>query len=290
MRLKYRLYMGFFALCVGMAVPSHASLYICQKGLCDYAVEDMALKPWIHQLHAFFKTPNARIDFCEADPKQHICLKDSISWVARSPVVDVNFSVPVARTLPQKNTLLMDYLVSANAFLPSCSFSNTTFEEADNHTIRLVSNAFECQLTGVGSTKLQKTFFIDFIDFDNSIIGAQYTIQTHGEISGNATGYAMMKFRDGNTLMPLVPQPYFGEMPAAPDSRTAQHIMKQQQMMNNPEEEENPLITGVQDWWEQLKESLNLDTPRRRTPNEEPHWWNKLTDTFMKVIYLEPLD
>lgn len=291
MNIKQIFFTGFLGILAVCSVSANASLYVCQKGRCDYAMDDMSLKPWIHQLHTFFKTPNARIDFCESDSK-HVCLKNGLSWIAKSPLTEIHFSIPVARTIPNKRTLLIDYLVSANAYLPTCSFSPSTFEPADNHTIRLVSNAFECQLTGVGRTNLQNTFFIDFIDFDNSVIGGSYTIQTHGEISGTAAGYTLMKFRDGNTLLPLVPQPYYGEIPAAPDARQAKQIAKQ---INTPKQVQEPnavdsFMTGVKDWWTQLKESFNMDKSHRRSPHDEPSWWDNFSDTFMKVIYLEPLE
>ena len=220
-----------FAVC---SVSANATILVCQKGRCDYTNSGINLRPWLRKLQCFFKTPNARIDFCEADPKSHSCFHDSLTWVAGSPMVEVHFSIPVARTLPQKHTLLMDYLITANESLPSCSFSNTTFEIADNETIRLVSNAFECQINDLGRTKLQNTFFIDYIDFDNSIIGGQYTLQTHGEIRGTSTGYTLMRFRDGTTLLPLVPQPDYGDIAPAPDARTAQLLAKKQARLENP--------------------------------------------------------
>jgi len=290
MNIKQILFRGLLCCFAALSFSANASLYICQKGRCDYAVEGVTVKPWIRQLHSFFKTPNARIDFCEADGRKHACLKEGINWMAKSQVAGVYFSIPVARTIPNKKTLLMDYLVSANSFLPTCSFSNSTFEPAENGTIRLVSHTFECQLTGIGRTQLQNTFFIDYIDFDNSVIGASYTIQTHGEISGNSAGYTLMKFRDGNTLLPLVPQPYYGDMPPAPDVRQARHIANAMNTPQEPRDGMDEFIDGVKDWWEQLKESFNLDHPSRRPPHEEPTWWDNFSDTFMKVIYLEPLE
>jgi len=292
MRVKQIFLKSIFCLVAGMSLSAQASLYICQNGRCDYTIDGVNVQPWIKQLHTFFKTPDARIDFCEADSKKHVCIKQNLNWLAQSPVTQVYFSIPVARTIPNKKTLLMDYLVSANSFLPTCSFSNTTFEQADNNTIRLISHAFECQLTGAGRTQLQNTIFIDYIDFDNSVIGGSYVLQTHGEISGNATGYTLMKFRDGNTLLPLVPQPYYGEMPVAPDAYQAKRMAR---TLNQPVVIENKdsmeeFVDGVKDWWEKLKESFNLDAPKKHYEDEEPHWWDKFSDTFMKVFFLEPLD
>ena len=290
MNIKQTLFKSFLCCVAALSFSANASLYICQKGRCDYAMDGMSLKPWIKQLHTFFKTPNARIDFCQADAQKHVCAKEGLNWEAQSPVARVYFSIPVARTIPNKNTLLMDYLVSANAFLPSCSFSNSTFEPAENGTIRLVSHSFECQLTGIGRTQLQNTFFIDYIDFDNSVIGGSYTIQTHGEISGNSTGYTLMKFRHGNTLLPLVPQPYYGDMPPAPDARQAKRMAKALNPPPQPQSSMDKFMAGVKDWWQELKESFNLDNSQRRPPNEEPSWWDNFSEKFMKVIYLEPLE
>ena len=291
MTLKHILFLGMALVIGSFCTSAEASLYVCQKGKCDYADGDLSLKPWIRQLHPFFKTQNARIDFCEADPKTRTCLSTGLHWVARSKAMSINFAIPVARTLPQKKTLTIDYFVTANASLPSCSFSPTTFEEADNKTIRIVSHAFDCQISGLSRTKLQNTFFVDYIDFDNAVIGAQYAIQTHGETSSNAVGYTLMKFRDGNTLLPLVPQPYYGEMPEPPNSEQTRKMAIANAPPQPEKEPMDKFVDGVKDWWQELKESFNLDKPKRRTaPNEEPHWWQKFSDNFMKVFYLEPLE
>lgn len=292
MAIRHVLFLGLMLLIGGTTVPSDAAFLICQNGKCDYANEHITLKPWLRKLYCFFKTPDARIDFCEADPKTHTCLYDALNWTARSPATTVYFSVPVARSLPYKNTLLLDYLVTANVFQPSCGFSTTTFEEAKNNTLRMVSHAFECQLTGVSKINLQSTFYIDYIDFDNSVIGGQYAIQTHGEINSTATGYTLMKFRDGKTLLPLVPQPYFGEIPSAPNPEEVRKlaIAKARAQRPEPKDSFDSFIQGVQDWWEELKESFNLDRPKVRLPNEEPHWWDTFSEKFLKVFYLQPLD
>ena len=263
-----------------------ASLFVCQNSRCNYVDETLPLKPWIRKLHRFFKTPNVRMDFCESPTQNRTCLTDGLKWVGQSSLMDVSFDIPVARTLPQQNTLVIDYLVRANESLPTCGFSKTTFEPAENHTIRLISHDFSCRLTGLEDTHLQNTFFVDYIDFDNAVIGAQYTIQTHGEIKGIGSGYALIKFRDGKTLKPLVPMPDYGDMPDAPTAAQATLYQRQQ----NPPEDES-LLDSMADWWQELKDSLNLDKTRRTSaPNQPDTWWNRFTNKALKIFYLEPLD
>lgn len=291
MKIKQGVFGIIFLTTLALVQPCHASLLVCQNKLCDYVHEGLKLKPWIRKLHTFFKNPNARIDFCTADPQKRTCTADKLTWTAASEMMNVVFTLPVARTIPQKNTLLMDYLITANESLPSCNFSVSTFEESDAQNIRFVSNPFSCELTGLGRTQFQNTFFIDLIDFDNAVVGAQYVIQTHGELKGQGAGYALMKFRDGNTLLPLVPQPYQGEMPAAPDAQDARRIQKQLTPKEPPKDKFDAFVDGVKDWWEQLKESFNLDKKKSSTSsNVEPTWWDNFSENFMKVIYLEPLD
>jgi len=282
-----------FFLCT-FSFSSTASLYVCQKGTCSYIHEEVSLLPWVKKIYPFFKTSNARIDFCEADSKEHFCLAEGLNWYARSPVTTSFFSIPVARTIPHKKTLLLDYLVRANIFLPSCSFALTTLEEADNKTIRMVSHKFSCDVNDFGKTYLQTTFFIDYIDFDNMILGAKYMIQTHGELDGKAAGYTLMKFRDGKTLLPLVVEPYHGESPAVPDSTEMARLMNK---IDNPTYIPNidgqgphPLQQEISDWWFELKQSFNLDKPSPKTVPEDAHWWTKFTHKFMKVLYFEPLE
>ena len=275
----------FFLVTSYLPIAAQASLFVCQNSRCNYVDESLPVKPWIRKLHKFFKTPNVRIDFCESPPQNRTCVSDGIQWDARSSIMNVHFDIPVARTLPQQNTLIVDYLVRANESLPTCGFSQTTFEPAENHTIRLVSHDFSCRVTDLVDTHLQNTFFIDYIDFDNAVIGAQYTIQTLGELQGIGSGYALIKFRDGNTLKPLVAMPDYGEMPDAPDAAQAALYMRQQY----PSDES--LLDTMQDWWQELKDSLNLDKPRHTSaPNQPDTWWNRFTNKFLKIFYLEPID
>lgn len=275
----------FFLLASYVPTTAHASLFVCQNSRCNYVDETLPLKPWIRKLHKLFKTPNVRMDFCESSPQNRSCVSDGIKWVAQSAVMGVGFDIPVARTLPQQNTLIVDYLVRANESLPTCGFSQSTFEPAENHMIRLVSRDFSCRVTDIGEIHLQNTFFIDYIDFDNAVIGAQYTIQTHGEIQGIGSGYTLIKFRDGNTLKPLVPMPDYGDMPDAPDAAQAARYMRQQ------DSSETSLTETLQDWWQDLKDSLNLDKTRHTSaPNQPDTWWNRLTNKALKIFYLEPLD
>ena len=297
-----------------------ASVMVCQKGVCDHTTGKTDMNSWLQKLRTLFETSNVRIDFCEADFGTHLCLHPNLDWTAQSANIDVSFRIPVARTLPHKNTLLIDYMVSANEALPACSPSNSIFEVAGNNTFRLASQSFDCKILGLSPTKLQNTFFIDYIDFDNAVAGAQYTIQTHGEINGTSTGYTLMKFRDGDSLLPIVVQPYRGKMPEAPNIYAAPKI-EPKPAPQPPESFLNKFATGVKTWWDKLKESFvssdeeterlffeenddkmgamkgmrsqNKITPKkeRSTPDcAQETWWDRFTDTFMKVIYLEPLD
>lgn len=276
---------------------SAASSYVCEKGLCTPMEKDASLKPVFSKLYALFKTRNARIDFCEANAATHTCLTDGLNWYAKSPLITAFFSIPVARTLPQQNTLLIDYLVKANEFLPSCNFSLSTLEEAENKTIRLTSHNFACQVASFGQTQLQNTFFIDYIDFDNKVLGAKYIIQTSGAITGNSAGYALMKFRDGETLLPLVIEPYYGELPPVPNPDDAAHLASQINETSTASPytpaqapEDHPLIGEISTWWEELKNSVNLDKLTQTDVQEDEHWWSKFTNKLAKIIYLEPLE
>ena len=272
---------------------SAASLFVCQKKSCFYVNEEFPVRPWVKRLYPFFKARNARIDFCEADPKTHACLIEGLNWYSNSMISTAFFSIPVARTLPQKNTLLLDYLVKANESLPSCSFSQSTLEDGDNHTIRFVSHFFSCDILDFGKTQIQNTFYIDYIDFDNAVLGGKYMVQTHGALTSNSAGYALMKFRDGNTLIPLVTEPYYGDIPDVPNSTDLARMNRQVKTATASATQQNgehPLVTGVSDWWAELKHSFNLDAPSPKTVHEDDHWWTKFTHKFMKVLYFEPLE
>lgn len=285
-----------FVLCT-VSFPSSASLYVCQNNSCSYLNEMESAKPWLQKLYCFFKARNARIDFCEADSKSRTCLADSLGWYSSSPVKTVFFSIPVARTLPQKNTLLLDYLVRANESLPSCGFALSTFEIAEEKTIRLVSRYFSCNITDYGKTQIQNTFYIDYIDFDNAVLGAKYMIQTYGSVNSNSTGYTMMKFRDGETLLPLVVEPYPGDIPPIPNAAELARLNAQIDSLYSAEapaankaDPRHPLLIGLDNWWEELKKTFDMDTPLPKTVHEDDHWWTRFVNKFMKVLYFEPLD
>ena len=269
--MKKRILFFLMALLIcAMPFPSEALLYVCQKGSCSYVSNEISMRPWVKKIYPFFKTKDARIDFCEADSKQHYCLAEGLNWYVKSPVTTAFLAIPVARTLPNKNTLLIDYLVKANEFLPSCSFARTSLDEADNQTIRLVSRNFSCDINDFGRTFLQTTFFIDYIDFDNMILGAKYMIQSHGGLTGDSAGYTLMKFRDGKTLLPLVVEPYYGEKPSVPNSKDMTRLINK---YDNPTYADgtaagpHPLVKELDDWWYELKRTFDLDTP---TPKEVP--------------------
>lgn len=288
---------SFFALmvlCVGLfSAHAQASLVVCQDGSCQKVLDQADFLPWLKKLHSYFKTPNARIDFCEAAAQKRSCLAEGLNWTAQSALVPVSFSTKVARTAPLKNTLLLDYLITANSTWPDCSYALTTFDKSSDNSIRMVSHAFECQLADFSKTHLQNSFFIDYINFDEGKIGAKYVIQINGAVNGQASGYAVMTFRDGNTLRPLIHQTNVADMPAPPSLAEARQIIRQHKL-NNPNQQKSKweiFSDGVKNWWGQLKDSLNLDLEKEPIEaKDEPSWWDKFTDKFMKIIYLEPLD
>ncbi len=284
----------FIAFVIGtFSFSSAASLYVCQGGKCSYINNSTPAKPWLRKLYPLFQQRNVRIDFCEANKKQRFCLAEGLNWYATSQNITAYFSIPVARTLPQRNTLQMDYLVRVNEFIPSCGFSLSTLEAMEDQTIRLVSHFFPCQVTDFGKTQIQNTFYIDYIDFDNAVLGAKYQIQTHGMLSSESAGYTLMKFRDGKTLRPLVVEPYYGEEPEVPDVTSLDRKMRHMtthELTADQANQEHPLITEISDWWDELKRSFNLDNPSPTEVHEDDHWWTKFSHKFMKVFYLEPLE
>ena len=270
------------------AVSANASVYVCQKGTCDSADSRSQVHPWLRRLYTLFKQPNARIDFCEGDAKKHACKSNDLVWHAKSPTIDVTFQTPVARTIPGAQTLMLDYLVTANESMPTCKYSQTTFDITPENSIRMLSHAFRCQIFDTAITNIQNTIFIDYIDLDNAVLGGQYVIQTDGAVTGGGTGYVLMRLRNGETLRPLVAINYETrnpELPLAPEQ-----YRRAFRSENNPDQPKD-FKTELSDWWEELKYSFNLDKKKYKTPRgQEPHWWSKFSDTFMKVIYLEPLD
>ena len=204
MTAKKYLFIVIFLILGCFSITTNASVYVCQKGTCDFADQRSQVHSWLRKLYTLFKQPNARIDFCEGNIKTHACQSNELQWHAKSAVTDATFAMPVARTIPGAQTLMLDYLVKANESMPTCKYSQTTFDITPENTIRMLSHAFRCGIFDTAIVNTQNTFFIDYIDLDNAVLGGKYVLQTDGALTGGGTGYALMHLRDGQTLKPLV--------------------------------------------------------------------------------------
>ncbi len=280
---KYKLFLGISLGILGAIPAAEASVYTCHKGECSYLFSDFPFSHLLEQVRPIFQMSNARLDFCEADESTRTCVSQGLNWQATSTNNLALFSIPVARVVPHKNTLDIEYLVAANTFLPDCRLSPTTLAEGENQTLRIASDSFSCDITDFQKTYIQNTFFVDFIDFDRAVLGGHYLIRTQGEFQAEKSGYMLMQFTDGTKRMPLLMTPpvTLAETPTIYQTTPAEG-----DFVTDVKEAAEKSAWHIKDWWQQLKYSLNFDDGK---PNPN-HWWNRLVDKAKKIFFLEPLN
>ncbi len=291
---RYLVYLTFLTTLLGSCLTAQARVMVCQHGVCDWTE---AVNPWMLQLAKLFKEPNLRIDFCQADQGSRSCISEGINWDAFSPSTPISFSIPVARALPGRKSLMFDYLLLANESIPKCTFSETSLDISPNQEVRLASQLAQCTLSEGFTMHIQETFLLDYLDFDAAVFGGHYSIQSSDMVQSAANGYALLKLRDGTTSKPLVAKPYY-----SPDPRLRNNIYYTPDGRRFVDGQYQP--EGAGDWWTELKKdaaanwesmkvTFNMDmTEKEKEAAREanPTFWNRFTDTFMKVIYFEPLN
>jgi len=291
---KHLIYLAFFVAILCSCLTANARISVCQNGLCDWTE---TIEPWMNKLAKSFAAPNLRVDFCQADEGTRSCIGEGISWDAYSPTSPIVFTIPVARALPGREALMFDYLILANESAPKCTFSSTSLSMTPNKEIRLASQSAQCVLSQGLTMQINETFLIDYLDFDASILGGHYSIQTSDSIHSATSGYALLNLRDGKTSRPILGKKYH-----SPDPQTMGNIYYTpdgRRFVNGrfePYEEDDwwaRLKSSLSENWQRIKKVFNMDLSEEEKAlpaNQRPTFFDKVSDTFMKVIYLEPLD
>ena len=287
---------GLCMICAYSVAVSAASLIVCEKEHCTKTNPKQTAYEHAQKINdLLLANPNGRLDMCDASPAKHLCTNNAIYWNVTTDTAQFKMAIPNARIHVVGKEASLDYLISANNSYPRCMFSPVKIQVTPQDSIQIISEAYNCNLMETEPTNLQKSLLVDFIDIDHGVVGGQYLIQSGGALHGEAKGYALMQFRDANTNLPLVAKRYRNKAPNVPtvtaNSRAAYYD-------EDPLAEQQDWWDSVKETWQAIKETADI-TPKEPAayagtnpdqPQENEHWWKTFTRTFMKVIYLEPLN
>ena len=293
------------------------SIIVCQNERCHPTNARQDVTPYLQKIQELLQgNPNGRLDFCEADPSTHQCVNNAIYWNMQTDTQPVRLAIPNARIHITDKTAYLDYLISANHSFPRCMFSPLQMSVTPHNSVRIVSGAYNCQLMETEPTNLQKIFTVDFMDLDHHVVGGAYAIQGGGALEGQASGYALMQFRESKQSLPLVARRHRNKAPQLPtmggnvgggfDNGEFGGGLDGNPYADTGMDDPYDPFLEQQDWWDSVKETWQAiketsditpieDRPvgpdGKPIPDQisEDHWWKTFSRTFMKVIYLEPL-
>lgn len=195
---------GFSASAQKSNIVISPTLLVCQKGQCAGANYTMTRA---HVLNLFIdlleKNMSKNIQFCAADPSSRVCYDKALTVpvVAGVSYGDIKlYSMQLNEASLIGNdadlALLLTYHASINNKKVVCQASRSTLLLTPRNKAQIRSNAVDCSITQTGKSLLSITFSIDFVDFDNGLIGAYYNIGITQTTKGEKMGYALLRFSD----------------------------------------------------------------------------------------------
>lgn len=206
--------MRFYSLISGMAVLGmigsaaaadldHTSVLVCRAKQCAKAEYSMTREFLYNKLVQLFeKNLNKDVYLCEADPISHVCYNPAIVIPARTSLVSADVVIPSARVLDAKMVnnqvldVIFDYTVDINSLRSVCQSSRSRLKVDYVDKVQMISPAFECRFTETGSSEVNMSYNIDYVDFDYGTLGAYYSAGIGSTVQGGASGYVLMRFAE----------------------------------------------------------------------------------------------
>lgn len=212
------------------------------------------------------------IVLCEADQYNKTCLDQPITFSGRTNLMAVQFKIPFIRILQVNSDqgalqMQLDYQLLANQYYPVCKLANSTLSYSTSSQGDFVLNSpeFECQITELGSSKMNVRFTLDYMNIDEGVFGGTYQTTVKGDILAGGSGYALLQLSDKRSVK--MPRP----KPLDFVSEDGYHLNTTPSRLYQGHPEKDPKLV---DWdWDNIKEK-----------------WNSFSAKFMKILYLEPLD
>jgi hypothetical protein len=192
---------GFVYASDGSDLKSDGNLSVCISGTCDVA-DKVVTKHFLSDALAvwFQSNLNQKISLCDADIKTKACSDKEIISDVQVGVTNVSVKIPFASLIDAKLTsdklnqnFVWDYEMSVGETYPLCQASLNQLKITDLNNIQITMDGFSCDFTNKGSTSVKTDYQIDYIDFDNGFIGANYEISFSGASFGQKTGYALLR-------------------------------------------------------------------------------------------------
>ena len=187
---------------VAQELDKNEVITVCRSKQCRLADLVMTREFMYNKLASMLHNNIGKeLSFCEADPVTRTCTADSISFdsivgVTPSTVSLYTAQVLDSKALPDDMTLkfVLDYQLSVGEIIPACQASLSKIVIEDVDSIYLETTGFECQFNDAGSSTLNASYDVDYLDFDYGVIGAYYSIAAEGETVGGNSGYALIHF------------------------------------------------------------------------------------------------
>lgn len=181
------------------------SILVCKAGQCVQTNHNMSREYLYNQLKALADANiGQNIDICEGNSATRQCVQKGISMPISSPTIQTYVNLPQAKLVDARAVtdvpgldLIIDYKMKAGGTFPRCQAALSRIGTRHAGSSEMMSPRFNCGLTETGNTTFSLAYHIDYIDFDQGIIGAQYTIAADNILTGANAGYVLMDFDKG---------------------------------------------------------------------------------------------
>ncbi len=205
------------------------TILVCKANQCVQTNHNMNREYLNNQIQALMEANNGQsIDVCEGDAETRQCVRKGISFPVQSPVIQTNVSISKARLVEERSVkdvpgidLIMDYKVRAGDTFPRCQTALSRIGTVHAGSSEIMSPRFNCKLTETGNTTFSLAYHIDYIDFDQGIIGALYTAAANNVLQGAGSGYVLFDFAKGVQMEPTETFPYPEQLAALQSGEVA---------------------------------------------------------------------
>ncbi len=157
----------------------------------------------VHNLNKLLQqNKDINLPICEADPATLQCVND-FQVPIYSYAMSAYMKIPTVQVLSAKKwadnmgiSMLLGYTVKVNNIYPSCQTNESMMTISPDQVVNLSSTKLKCQITQGAGAYIDINYQIDYIDFNDGIIGAYYTLQSNGGYTGRKTGFVRIQFKN----------------------------------------------------------------------------------------------
>ena len=244
------------AVAQNLSVLQGPSITICKDNQCVPSNSEMVRDYLLNQMNELMASNIGKtIHLCEANPNGGGCIQQGISFPLSSPVIQTTATINQAYLVDAKAVkedvgvdLILDYKVRAADTYPQCQTVLSRMGVASAADIKMMSPRFNCRLTETGKTTFSTTYNVAYLDLDNGVIGAFYTIAAYNALNGSGAGYVLMQFDKGVEMEPGETFPYPAQLEAIMNGTMPP--------INDPE-----MLEKMGAFWLKPTPFLNLTTP-----------------------------